>query len=360
MTLNPQLQQVLDAARWAPSGDNTQPWRFKVVNDHCVEVHCFDTRTHCVYDLDGHPSQIAMGALLETMIIAASTQGWQTSFRRRPDSSEEEPIFEVQFDPRASISPDPLAQAIESRSVQRRPLSKRPLSADEAQALEAAVGGEFEVHWLSSAAERRKTAALMFKSAKIRLTIPEAYEVHKDIIDWGQQFSEAKVPDQALGTDAATTWLMQHIMKSWRRVQFFNRFMAGTWMPRIQLDLIPALCCAAHFTISAKKGAPTAIDDYVAIGRSMQRFWLTATKLGLQLQPEVTPLVFSRYARQRREFSRSAHATGLANQIRRELQSLLGPDAAAKVGFMGRIGAGPAASSRSIRRPLNTLIITND
>ena len=31
-----------------------------------------DTRAHCVYDLDGHPSQISLGALLETMTLAAT------------------------------------------------------------------------------------------------------------------------------------------------------------------------------------------------------------------------------------------------------------------------------------------------
>ena len=52
------LEQILDLARWAPSGDNTQPWRFERVDDLHVVVHGFDTRDHCVYDLTGHPSQM--------------------------------------------------------------------------------------------------------------------------------------------------------------------------------------------------------------------------------------------------------------------------------------------------------------
>ena len=58
------ITDILELARWAPSGDNTQPWRFEVIDDHHLVVHAFDTRDHCVYDLDGHPSQIAHGALL--------------------------------------------------------------------------------------------------------------------------------------------------------------------------------------------------------------------------------------------------------------------------------------------------------
>ena len=67
--------RILDLARWAPSGDNTQPWRFQIASDSHVVVHGFDTRDHCVYDLDGHPSQISIGALLETLSIAASLTG---------------------------------------------------------------------------------------------------------------------------------------------------------------------------------------------------------------------------------------------------------------------------------------------
>ena len=72
------LTKILDLARWAPSGDNTQPWRFEIVDDALIRVHGNDTRDHILYDYDGHPSHIAHGALLETMRIAASGFGLTT------------------------------------------------------------------------------------------------------------------------------------------------------------------------------------------------------------------------------------------------------------------------------------------
>ncbi|MGC1818235.1 MAG: nitroreductase family protein, partial [Casimicrobiaceae bacterium] len=56
-------EDVLELARWAPSGDNSQPWRFKVVSERDFDVYGYDTRTHCVYDLDGWSSQLAHGML---------------------------------------------------------------------------------------------------------------------------------------------------------------------------------------------------------------------------------------------------------------------------------------------------------
>ncbi|MDT1843054.1 molybdopterin biosynthesis protein MoeY, partial [Acinetobacter baumannii] len=82
-------------ARWAPSGDNTQPWRFELAAPDHVVVHASDTRSDTVYDLDGHPSQISVGALLETMCIAASVHGLRAEAQRRAGSPEQQPLFDV-------------------------------------------------------------------------------------------------------------------------------------------------------------------------------------------------------------------------------------------------------------------------
>jgi hypothetical protein len=110
--------------------------------DHLV-VHGYDTRADTVYDLDGHPSQISMGALLETIAIAASAQGLRADAVRRADSPIERPVFDVRFSPDANVQPSHLLDAIKKRSVQRRPMRTRPLTADEKRELEAAVGPGF-------------------------------------------------------------------------------------------------------------------------------------------------------------------------------------------------------------------------
>jgi hypothetical protein len=353
------VNQILDAARWAPSGDNTQPWRFEVIEANRVIVHGFDTRDHCVYDLDGHPSQISLGTLLETIQIAASAYGVAVDVSRTPGTPETQPQFELNFRRSDSVTESPLAAVIEKRSVQRRALSTRPLTAPERQRLGDAVGPGYRVHWLEGSAMRFRAAKLMFHSAKLRLTIPEAYEVHRDIIEWHAQFSKDKVPDQALGASLPTLILMRQVMKSWARVQAFNRFLAGTWAPRIEMDFVPGLACAAHFMICAETPAAT-LDDYVAAGRATQRFWLTATLLGLQLQPEVTPLVFARYARNQVRFSEIPNSSQCAERIAERLVELVGKANAEEAVFMGRVGEGPTAKARSTRRDLQDLAYRSD
>ena len=349
------IHRVLELARWAPSGDNTQPWRFEIAGERQVVVHGHDTREHCVYDLHGRASQLSIGALLESIALAASTEGWACSVSRRTGLPETRPTFDVEFAIDSAIRPDPLATALPRRSVQRRPLSRRPLSIDEKRALEAAAGPGFRLQWLDGPGQRGRAARLMFRSARIRLTTPEAFAVHHAIIEWDARNSIDRVPDQALGADALSLKLMRFAMASWQRVHFFNRFLAGTWLPRLQLDLMPALACGAHFVIHAAAPA-VSIDEHVAAGRAVQRVWLTATTLGLWQQPEMTPLIFSEYARLGTPFSTRAGALAEAAQVRERLARLFGTDPRSAV-WMGRLGAGAGPTARSLRRPLEELLL---
>jgi hypothetical protein len=194
----------------------------------------------------------------------------------------------------------------------------------------------------------------MFDNAKLRLTMPEAYETHRRVIEWGAERSADRVPDQALGVDAATLRLMKWAMVSWERLSTLNGLM-GTWAPRLQMDLIPGIACAAHFVIRARV-QPRTIDDYVAAGRALQRFWLTVTDLGLQMQPEMTPLIFSAYARDGVRFSRVDKLQQSARRLQGQLLEVIGNETAFPV-YMGRVGSGEAPRARSVRKPLADLMM---
>jgi len=350
----PHIHRILDLARWAPSGDNTQPWRFEIVAEDHILVHGHDTRTHCVYDLDGHASQIAHGALLETLVLAAATEGFETEIRRREDSPETAPIYDVRFSARGEVSANRLAEAIERRTVQRRPMSARPIGENDKSALADSVP-DYRLMWFESFAQRLKLATFMAANAKNRLTMPEAYPTHRDVIEWNARFSEDRIPEQAVGVDPLTARLMHWALGSWDRVTFLNTWLAGTVMPRVQLDLLPGLRCGAHIALLAPR-PPSGIDDYVAAGRALQRMWLTATTLGLCIQPEMTPVIFSRYVRENRPFTQVETVHRRASRLAAQMDEWLGEEGARRTVFMGRLGYGPEPWSRSLRKPLSSLL----
>lgn len=240
------LMSILDHARWAPSGDNTQPWRFEIVSENRVVILGNDTRTWCVYDFLGHASHIAHGALLETLRIAATSHGLEAQWERRQGGTDENPIYDVFFKENSKVLVDPLFEHLATRTVQRRPMRVEPLTEVQRRVLQEAVGGDYRLVFFESLKMRLSIAKLLWHNAKIRLTCHEAYLVHREVIEWNASFSIDKIPDRAIGSDALSLWMMRWAMGSWRRVKFLNRYLAGTILPRLQLDFY--LHCVVRLT----------------------------------------------------------------------------------------------------------------
>ncbi len=351
------LECILDLARWAPSGDNTQPWRFEITSDRTVVVHGHDTRDTCVYDLHGHASQLSIGALLETIVIAASAAHWQVDISRDTSATEDRPRFALCFSYDEATTAHPLLAEIPRRAVQRRWMSTRRLSRVEKHVLELAASPGYRIRWFETPMERFTVGQLMFDCGRIRYAIPEAFATHQSVIAWDTRHSTDRIPDRALGVSPLQLKGMRLAMKSWKHMQLANRLLAAGWTTPIQMDLLPALACGAHFVIVADT-APSGIDDYVEAGRAVQRVWLTATSLGLWQQPEMVPLIFSEYVRSGTRFTRLVDKQDAALGVHEALNSLLGDEGGRAV-WMARIGSGAPPQARAIRLPLEQLLLTS-
>jgi hypothetical protein len=350
------LLRVLDLARWAPSGDNTQPWRFEIVSADHIAVHGHDTREWCLYDFDGHASHMAHGALLETLRIGATGFGLEATWTLREGCPETAPVYDVKLRETPGITSDPFFPYIETRVVQRRPMRTTPLTDTQRQSLTQAIGSGYELRFLEPFAVRRNVAGLLWDNAYIRLTCPEAYVVHREIIEWGARFSQDRIPEQAVGVDPLTAGLMKWVMQRWSRVQFFNKYLLGTIPPRIQLDLLPGLCCAAHVLL-LPGGRLERVEDFVRAGIAMQRLWLCATSLGLYLQPEMTPIIFRWYVRAGRTFSDMPALAERARRLASRFEDLAEVDEGRPMAFFCRVGRATAPGARSVRKDLEDLLI---
>jgi hypothetical protein len=325
-----------------------------VADDH-IAIHGFDTREHVLYDFKGQPSQMAHGALLETLRIAATAFKLLAKWNLRSECLDTAPIYDVLLKEVAGLEPDPLLPYIEKRVVQRRPMKMMPLSEQQRQALSNAVGPNYSIQFIERFSDRWRVAKLLWDNAYIRLTCPEAFEVHKSIIEWGVRFSTDRLPEHAIGMDRFTAQLMKWVMRSWGRVDFFNRYLLGTIAPRLQLDLVPAVACSGHLLLRPCR-SPCEITDFVESGIAMQRLWLTVTALGLYLQPEMTPVIFRWYARCDEEISRSSDINRRVHSVANAFEELVGTEEQAAFAFFCRIGYSDPPWSRSTRKELKSLM----
>lgn len=345
---------MLERARWAPSGDNTQPWRFRVLRADEIEVLYRPSAALGVFNLDHFAGHLAMGGLLESIDIAASLHGWETEISLEGAAAGR---FRVKFEP-AGRQPSPLVPFLEARATQRRPLSPRRLSEAHKQALEACVGGAFALKWVETAGAKARLGWLLARVDKIRLTIPEAYAVHRDTVDWGARLSEDRIPDAAIAVDPLLLGVMRWAMRSWSRVRFLNRYLWGHGLPRLEMDFLPAVFCGAHCLVVSKTPMRS-VEDGVAGGRAMQRLWLTAASLGLQAQPEMAPLIFSRYIGRATAFTEIAERRADMAVLSEELADFFGAANWTRAAFLLRLGHGEAPEARSLRKPLADLMTSH-
>ena len=80
------------------------------------------------------------------------------------------------------------------------------------------------------------------------------------------------------------------------------------------------------------------------------------TQLGLQFQPEMTPLIFASYVYEDVRFSEKEASLERARRLTKALQDLVGEQEARRGVYFGRVGFGPAPKARSVRLPLARLM----
>ena len=148
---------------------------------------------------------------------------------------------------------------------------------------------------------------------------------------------------------------MKWVMQSWGRVDFFNRYLLGTVVPPLQLDFIPALACATHLLLRPKR-RQSGLIDHVAAGMAMQRLWLTATRFGLFLQPEMTPVIFRWYVQAGRQISRKSEINAGAVELARQFEQLSSSRSDDGFAFFCRVGHAQPPRSRSLRKGLPELM----
>ena len=306
---------------------------------------------------DGEPTLLSAGALLENIAVAAPTFGKGVTWRYQGSEAGEHRI-QVRVANAINASPDPLFSQIYQRSVDRRPYRLEPLAPEKKLQLAKSVDEKLSVEWFETHGSRWKLATLTGMATNIRLRIPETFGIHHRIVDWDHSLSPAAIPSRALGVDALTLKAMHWLLMDQKRTELANRF-GSPFIAGLQMDTIPGIFSSAYvvFRLSERLNDPIGrVSQLLQAGQSIQRFWLTATRLGLVMQPCLAALAFTHYGRTDEPFTISASGRRLALKLaHRAHRILLHPE---EVVFLGRVGVPNIrrVESRSTRLPLTSLV----
>jgi hypothetical protein len=120
--------RVVELACRAPSVHNTQPWRWRLVDDATVELHADRTRQLLVSDPSGRNLAISCGAALHHAHVAARALGLSPAIDLLPSPGDPDLLARLTLAPGTSHEDDEEAlRALEARRTDRRRFTSWPV-----------------------------------------------------------------------------------------------------------------------------------------------------------------------------------------------------------------------------------------
>ncbi|MDI9584504.1 MAG: nitroreductase family protein [Acidobacteriota bacterium] len=263
--LTPDVRLILESGVRAPSGHNTQPWRFDVDGD-TIRVLPDLGRRLPVVDPDDHALFISLGCAVENMVVAARHLGMDAAVSIEADGS----IF-VRLTDSAEPPRDELYEAIAKRQSNRGAYDGRPVPDDHLTKLLDAAARE-GVRVLPFVGQDGFGELLPFIAEGNRAQFADR-EFVNELISW-VRFSDAEAQatqdglwSRCMGVPAAPRWLGSIFMRLFTS-------------PKSEAARCEKLVrSSSALVLFAAEG-----NDYAAwvnVGRSFQRLALTATSLGI-------------------------------------------------------------------------------
>lgn len=275
------VRHILEIAVLAPSGDNAQPWRF-VVRGGALFLYNMSERDASLYNFRQRGSFLAHGAVLENIVVIAPSFGLVAEATPFPIPGDSDCTARVEFAPTA-IREDPLLPFVERRATNRKPYEPRPLLAEHREALLAASQGVsgLTTHLVE---ERQRVGLLAAAISVSDRLILENRTIHDGIfksIRWTRA-EERTTPGLYIRTLELVPpqRAMFRLFRHWPIVSALNRLGAARFLASQTAKLYATASAIGVIAIDGDGDV-----GFLRAGQALQRVWLTATKLGLSLQP---------------------------------------------------------------------------
>ncbi len=263
------LIKLIEYAVKAPSGHNTQPWKFSL-SDNSIKVFPDYSRRLSVVDPDNHALFISLGCALENMVIAATHFSYVTIITVNSDNKSNF-FIQVDLKPDNDVPKDELFNYIEKRQVTRYEYKPEKV-------------GQSELDLLMKVSRNDGIDLLLFTSDdKIKLLVPFIIEGSNrqfgnklfinELIHWFR-FTKKDAMQTGDGLWTATMGLPD--MGKLIGKLIMKYFVSAKSEAKRWNSLINKSAGFALF-VSSKNDVP----HWINLGRSFQRFGLTAAKLNI-------------------------------------------------------------------------------
>lgn len=338
------IKKILEDGVRAPSGDNSQPWRF-VFRDDTLWIYNLPEKDNPILNFKQGGSYIAHGALIENITISADNQGYSAELVLFPDLVDKNLVAKITFALKEKEGDGSLYAAIRDRQTNRRAYKKGVTNGQEKLILADHVdfaGGK--VLFLDNPLKKGIVATSASVMERVALERKDLHHAFFGDIIWTETEEREKTRGLYIRTLELPppVRLMFRFLKNWSFAQFMNR----VGFSRFAAKGNAAIYQTGTLGLVVVDGYSP--KDFILAGRIFQRTWLRATSLGLSLQP-VAGLLF---LYQRAEFGEknflSDNHYQLVKNAYNNIKNTFGVEEG-NLAMMFRVGIAPKPSARTSR-----------
>jgi molybdopterin/thiamine biosynthesis adenylyltransferase len=343
------IELIVDAARWAPSGGNIQPWRFEA-DAHEIRLYLVPERTTTM-DVRHRGSYVAIGAALFNARVEAASLNNLGESQLFPHGSQSHHVATLSMGRSTDYEISRLEPRIRTRVANRMPGDGAPIEDETIRLLGRGVQREGAQLRVVTTRDRIIAAAEMLaESDRIRFLLPKLHREMvgelrfpgRDSLEEGLDVRtlELSPPELAALELLRRPDVMAHLA-DWR---------AGSGLGARTRAIVGSSSAVAVVTVSRSDPA-----WYVRGGAAVERLWLLAELHGLAVQP-VSPVFL--YALDDKDFvglGGERHVDSLYGLSRR-FHEFWDLDEGEQIALVLRLSHAPPPSVRSARLPLNYLL----
>ena len=266
---NPDFIKMIGYATKAPSGHNTQPWKF-IISESSIEIHPDFGQALPVVDASNRELYISLGCAAENLIIAASESGYESSFSIHIDDKNHTYI-RIDLKKGKCLS-SPLFEQIERRQTNRRVYNKRMITQDTMSLLKSVFGEEdTKVRFYKNGSPDFLVLANLISEGNTVQMSDEAFKA--ELLSWIRYNKKHKdktkngLTNEVMGTPSAPAFIGKPIVNSFLKPDKQNK----TDMEKIN--------SSSHMVLfSTEQNNP---ENWILLGRRLELFLLAATWLGI-------------------------------------------------------------------------------
>jgi molybdopterin/thiamine biosynthesis adenylyltransferase len=286
------LNEIIGAALKAPSGGNSQPWRWHYQNG-LIHLFLEPNASKAYLDPQQISSYVSLGTAIENLSLAAATFGFKATHQLTPQLAPLH-IAYINFEPNYQISEleNKLFKQIEHRHTNRKITPKQEIDNFAIEALNnqvKSVDGA-QIKWISDPKSLKEIGEIASKTDLLRMFIAEA---HEDFIIREMRWNLDEVNHTEDGIGIHTLDLSNNdeigirLLKDKNMIKFLQQINGGSAFKRLTMTQFMSSSAIGLITMPSEN-----VEAFINTGIAAERLWLAASDLNLQIHPVNVPLIF--------------------------------------------------------------------